>query len=182
MAARSLSRLGYVRRMAELARRPAEQAVWERELQGKLQSGLEVMTAFLPDAWIVDAIIALVAVEGIVLVAMPRANWRRPAGRGNPREPVVRRGPPVGPAHGASRAPRPLPSWPCCRLRSSLMSPISRADGKRGRGRRPRGLACYHRRMRSAGSRRSAESYEKFDGIRLVKAGVGRIDERRRRK
>jgi hypothetical protein len=38
---------------------------------------LEVTAAFLPDAWIVDAIIALVAVEGIVLVV-----WRTLTGGG----------------------------------------------------------------------------------------------------
>jgi hypothetical protein len=38
---------------------------------------LEVVAAFLPDPWIVDAIIALVAVEGIVLVV-----WRALTGGG----------------------------------------------------------------------------------------------------
>ena len=91
------------------------------------------MAAFLPDAWIVDAIIALVAIEGVCSGAMARANRRRPARSGNSRKLVVGRGPPAGPAHGAHRAPRLRPSWPCYRLRSSLTSPTSRADGKPGR-------------------------------------------------
>ncbi len=45
----------------------------------KLHAGLEVMAAFLPDAWIVDAIIALVAVEAVVLVL-----WRALKGGGLP--------------------------------------------------------------------------------------------------
>ena len=61
------------------------------------------MAAFLPDAWIVDAIIALVAVEAIVLVVWRALNWRRPSRSGNSREFVVRRSPPVGPAHGDHR-------------------------------------------------------------------------------
>jgi hypothetical protein len=46
-------------------------------LQGKLQPGLDMMAGFLADAWIVDAIVALVGVEAVVLVL-----WRARTGGG----------------------------------------------------------------------------------------------------
>ncbi len=48
-------------------------------MRGELHAGLEKMAAFLSDAWIVDAIIALVAIEAVVLVL-----WRTRTGGGLP--------------------------------------------------------------------------------------------------
>ena len=122
--------------------------------------GGEVMAAFLPDAWIVDAIIALVAVEAVVLVL-----WRALTGGGLPVGETL-----ANLSSGAALllalrmaliGVRQRLFWPCCRLRSSLMSPISRADGKRRRAALPtRARPLRRLRIRSAWFRRSGQSGE----------------------